>query len=606
MIVLGLATMGTSAAALTRDGRLIAAIEEERLSRIKNDGAFPLRAIAQCLETAGITMAEVDAVAVYWRRWRFGTRAAGVLGKALRSAPARRAIAARTRRALLGGAPDAARPEDTGRWSDLFRIRRILSAEFGACPRDVSFHDHHLTHQLTAEALRDWPACLSLSYDGGGEADSTVLSLVEDGTRTELKRIPWPNSLGHFYSFFTGWLGFRMLEGEYKMMGLAPYGTPRLRDALLERVLRLEADGGYRLDTGLVDYHRALAGDFEPALAELVGPPRAPDAEPTQAHLDLAASAQAAFEAAQRRLLEWGRARAPHVDRLALSGGCALNVTANGRILRSGLFAEIAVPPAPHDGGCAVGAALARAAADGVRVGGLRSPYLGPAFSDAEIARAFRHRALPAPRTADADALIAAAVETLVAGGVVAWFQGRAEFGPRALGSRSILADPRHEAVRETLNAKIKKRELFRPFAPSTTLEAAPAWFDLAQPSPYMNIVAEVRPEKRAAIPAVTHVDGTARVHTVDRALNPLYHRLIEAFGARTGVPVLLNTSFNILEPIVTTPAEAIATFLRSDMDLLAIGGFLADRAWRAAAAGAETARAPGGPAAPDADTAAA
>ena len=363
MIVLGLATMGTSAAALTRDGLLVAAIEEERLSRIKNDGAFPLRAIAQCLD-AGVTMAEVDAVAVYWRRWRFGP--APPACSARRCAPPPRA--GRSPPAPAGrscGAADAARPEDTGRWSDLFRIRRILSAEFGACPRDVSFHDHHLTHQLTAEALRDWPACLSLSYDGGGEADSTVLSLVEDGTRTELKRIPWPNSLGHFYSFFTGWLGFRMLEGEYKMMGLAPYGTPRLRDALLERVLRLEADGGYRLDTGLVDYHRALAGDFEPALAELVGPPRAPDAEPTQGHLDLAASAQAAFEAAQRRLLEWGRARAPHVDRLALSGGCALNVTANGRILRSGLFAEIAVPPAPHDGGCAVGAALARAGADG-------------------------------------------------------------------------------------------------------------------------------------------------------------------------------------------------------------------------------------------------
>ena len=602
MIVLGLATMGTSAAALTRDGRLVAAIEEERLSRIKNDGAFPLRAIAQCLEIAGVTMAEVDAVAVYWRRWRFGTRAAGVMAKAARSAPARRAVAARTRRALVGGAPDAARPEDGGRWSDLFRIRRILAAEFGACPAEVGFFDHHLTHQLYAEALAGWPACLSLSYDGGGEADSTVLSLVENGTRTELKRIRWPNSLGHFYSFFTGWLGFRMLEGEYKMMGLAPYGTPRLRDALLERVLRLEADGGYRLDTRICDYHRALAGDFDPGLAALLGPPRAPDAEPTRAHLDLAASVQAAFEAAQRRLLEWGRAQAPHVDRLALSGGCALNVTANGRILRSGLFAEIAVPPAPHDGGCAVGAALAHAAArPGPRPAdpGARSPYLGPAFSDAEIARAFRHRALPAPRTADADALIAAAVETLVAGGVVAWFQGRAEFGPRALGARSILADPRHEAVRETLNAKIKKRELFRPFAPSTTLEAAPAWFDLAQPSPYMNIVAEVRPEKRAAIPAVTHVDGTARVHTVDRALNPLYHRLIEAFGARTGVPVLLNTSFNIQEPIVTTPAEAIATFLRSDMDLLAIGGFLADRAWRAAAAGAEDD-------APEADTAAA
>jgi len=250
-------------------------------------------------------------------------------------------------------------------------------------------------------------------------------------------------------------------------------------------------------------------------------------------------------------------------------------------MLQSGLFAEIAVPPAPHDAGCAIGAALAEAGPADVR-----APYLGPSFTDTEIAEAFRAEGLPAPRPADADALIAAAVATLTAGGVVAWFQGRAEFGPRALGARSILADPRDDRIRETLNAKIKKRELFRPFAPSTTLEAAPDWFELAQASPYMNILATVRPEKRAAIPAVTHVDGTARVHTVAAVDNPLYHRLITAFGAETGVPVLLNTSFNIQEPIVTTPAQAIATYLRSDMDLLAIGGFLADRAWRAAAEG--------------------
>ena len=407
-----------------------------------------------------------------------------------------------------------------------------------------------------------------------------MLSLVENGRRADLKRVRWPNSLGHFYSFFTGWLGFRMLEGEYKMMGLAPYGRPAFRDAILERLLRLEADGGYRLDTGLCDYHRALAGDFDARLADLVGPPRAPDAEPTREHLDLAASVQAAFEAAQQNLLAWGKARAPHVDRLVLSGGCALNVTANGRVLQSGLFSEIIAPPAPHDAGCSAGAALAR----GGPARNARSPYLGPGFTDAEVARAFADRGLPAPRAVDEDALIAAVVEALAAGQIVGWFQGRTEFGPRALGSRSILADPRDDAIRETINAKIKKRELFRPFAPSTIIEAAPDWFDLAQDSPYMNILAEVRPEKRGLIPAVTHVDGTARVHTVSAEANPLYHRLIAAFGAATGVPVLLNTSFNIQEPIVNTPAEAIDTWLRSDMDLLAIGGFLCDRTWREAA----------------------
>jgi carbamoyltransferase len=579
MIVLGLATMGTSAACLVRDGALVAAIEEERLSRIKNDGAFPLRAIAECLRIGGVAMAEVDAVAVYWRRWRLGARIAGTLGKALTSAEARRAIGRRASRALVGGAAVAARPEDTGRWSDLFAVRRILARAFGDCRAEISFHDHHLTHQLYGEAIRGWPACLSLSYDGGGEADSTVLSLVEPGRRTDLKRIGWPNSLGHFYSFFTGYLGFRMLEGEYKMMGLAPYGRPVHRDLILSRLLRLEDAGGYRLDTRLCDYHRALEGDFPAALADLIGPPRAADAAPTRGHLDLAASAQAAFEAAQQHLLRWAKARHPAIDRLVLSGGCALNVTANGRVLQSGLFAEIIAPPAPHDAGGAVGAALARAG----RVDA-RSPYLGPAFSDAEIAAAFRDLGLPAPRPADEGRLVAAVVEALVAGRVVAWFQGRTEFGPRALGARSILADPRDDAIREALNAKIKKRELFRPFAPSTTIEAAPGYFELAQASPYMNILATVRPERRAEIPAVTHVDGTARVHTVSRDSNPLYHRLITAFGAATGTPVLLNTSFNIQEPIVNTPREAIATFLRSDMDLLAIGGFLCDRAWRMAA----------------------
>lgn len=584
MLVLGLATMGTSAACLVRNDTIVAAIEEERLSRVKNDGAFPLRAIAECLRLGGATMAEVDAVAVYWRPWRIGARVRGTLGKAIGSREARESIARRSRISLRGGV-DAEHPEAGGKWTDLFRVRRILSAAFGVCRAEIAFYDHHRTHQLYAEALRDWPACLSLSYDGGGEAESTVLSLVAGGLRTDLKRIAWPNSLGHFYSYFTGYLGFRMLEGEYKMMGLAPYGAPDLKDVLLEKVLRLTPDGGYRLDTRLADYHRALEGSFAPEMAALVGPPRPPDAPPTEAHLTLAASVQAAFEAAQRHLLAWAKLRHPGVDRLALSGGCALNVTANGRILQSGLFSEIIAPPAPHDAGCAIGAALAHLAARGRPApGNVASPYLGSGFSDDEVLATFAALGLPEPRRVDENGLIAEVVEALANRGIVAWHQGRTEFGPRALGSRSILADPRDDAIREDINAKIKKRELFRPFAPSTTIEACRDFFEIDQASPYMNILAAVRPEVRAVIPAVTHVDGTARVHTVSREANPLYHRLITAFGARTGVPVLLNTSFNIQEPIVNTPAEAIATFLRSDMDLLAIGGFVADRSWRSAA----------------------
>lgn len=587
MILLGLCTMGTSAAALVRDGVLVAAIEEERLSRIKNDGAFPFLAIAEVLRLGGVTLAAVDVVCVYWRPWRLGTRIRGTLGKALGSTQARRAIMGRARAALVLGRDGDDAPE-TGSWAQLFRLRRVLSERFGPFSAAIRFHDHHRTHQLYGEAMRDWDRFLSLSYDGGGEAESTVLSLVEDGRRRDLRRIGWPNSLGHFYSFFTGYLGFTMLEGEYKMMGLAPYGRPVFAEAILARVLRLVDDGGYALDTGLCDYHRALRGDFPAGIADLVGPPRAPDAEPTAAHLDLAASVQAAFEAAQQHLLGWAKARHPQIDRLVLSGGCALNVTANGHILRAGLFREIIAPAAPHDAGCAIGAVLAELADRGLPAPkDLRSPYLGPGFSDAEIEAAFTGRGLPPPRAVDEDTLIATTVEALAEGKVVAWFQGRTEFGPRALGNRSILADPRDDTIREAINAKIKKRELFRPFAPSIIAEACDAYFELAQDSPYMNILASVRPEKRAAIPAVTHVDGTARVHTVSREANPLYHRLIEAFGVRTGVPILLNTSFNIQEPIVNTPDEAIRTFLASGMDMLAIGNHVCDADWRARAGAA-------------------
>ncbi len=576
--------MGASAACLFRDGELLAAIEEERLSRIKNDGAFPLAAIAECLAIGGVGIADVDAVAVYWKRWRVGARIAGTVAKAWQSSEARRAIRSRATSALVSTEATGSHPETGGRWADLFLIRRILSQAFGPYRGPIRFYDHHLTHQLYGEALRDWPDCLSLSYDGGGEADATVLSVLRGGRRTDLKRVRWPNSLGHFYSFFTGYLGFRMLEGEYKMMGLAPYGTPTLRNLILERILRLEPDGGYRLDTALCDYHRALTGDFPAAMAALVGPPRGQDEPPTEGHLSLAASVQAAFEAAQQHLLGWARAQAPDIDRLVISGGCALNVTANGRVLQAGLFREIIVPPAPHDAGCAIGAGLACLAGHGAAVRSVASPYLGPAFTDAEIAAAFDRLGLPVPPRVSEEEVIARVVDTLAARGIVGWFQGRTEFGPRALGARSILADPRDDTIREEINAKIKKRELFRPFAPSTTREAGPDFFELDQESPYMNILAAVRPERRAQIPAVTHVDGTARVHTVSVEANPLYHRLITAFGERTGVPVLLNTSFNIQEPIVNTPEAAIRTYLASGMDLLAIGGHLCDREWRAQA----------------------
>lgn len=570
--------MDNSAAALMKDGVLLAAVENERLTRIKNDGSFPFAAIDEVLRIAGVSAQDIGLVAIYWQPWRLRGRSFGTLAKMLRApaqaaAPAARALELFRR----SGGEDAA---PSGSWADLFRLRRKLAGHYGDMPAAIRYYDHHLTHQLYAEAMQDWESCLSLSYDGGGEDASSVLTLVQNGARRRLSRHRWPNSLGHFYSVFTGYLGFRMLEGEYKMMGLAPYGEPLWKDDILAHILRLRPHGRYRLNTRLADYHGARRGRFHPRLEALFCPPRAPDAPPTQAQINLAASVQAAYEEALAHVLAPARAQHPGVDRLALCGGCALNVTANGQVLARGLARTVSIPPAPHDAGCAVGACLAALQDTPVQpdTASLRTPYTGAAFDDADIAAALKPHVTRLPAPLSEEALVKETAERLARGEIIAWFQGAAEFGPRALGARSFLADPRNDTIRDALNDKIKKRELFRPFAPSVALETAPDFFALEQPSPYMNIIARVLENRRADIPAITHTDGTARIHTVDPDTNPLYHALLTAFGARTGVPVLLNTSFNIQEPIVYTPADALATFRASGVDALVIGPYIVPR----------------------------
>lgn len=575
--------MGNSAAALVVDGTVVAAIEEERLSRIKNDGGFPYRAIAACLKRAGLRFADIDHICVYWQPWRLGGRTLATLREAM--GDAQRAAAQFRRAAVLfgAGAPPPTHPEMSGRWSDLFRLKVLLKKAFGAFDAKVHFYDHHACHRASAFPVSGFETALSLSYDGGGEEHSTVLAYL-DGARTEiLKQVRWPNSLGHFYSFFTGYLGFRMLEGEYKMMGLAPYGAPRFKDRILERLLVLLPDGEYALNGRMANYHEALEGRFPRDMGAFLCPPRPQDGPIEDHHRDLAASVQAAFEEALLHVMRWAVAQRPGVRNLCVSGGCGLNVTANGKLREVGLFDRIFVPPAPHDAGCAIGAALLGAARLATEPPTLNmpDPYLGERFSNDDIAAAFADAGLEVPEKHDPDTLTEVCADALASGQVVAWFQGGSEFGPRALGARSFLADPRSDAMRETLNAKIKKREPFRPFAPSVKEEVAERFFEIHQPSPYMNIVSRVRADQRDVIPAVTHVDGTARVHTVARTVNPLYWRLIDRFEARTGVGVLLNTSFNIQEPIVNTPSEAIRTFLASGVDLLAIGGYLCDDAWR-------------------------
>jgi carbamoyltransferase len=582
--------MGDSAAALCIGGRIVAAVEEERISRRKYDGVFPRGAIAECLRIAGLTLAGIDHICVYWLPWHVLTRAAYVAGHALTHAADARVLLARAGQVFtsFGHEEDVSYPQMAGRWDELFRVRRILTDTFGTCTARISFLNHHACHAASGRVLLPDVDALCLTCDGGGEDHSTVAGCFAGDRFTTLKSIRWPNSLGHYYGTFTSYLGFKIREGEYKMMGLASYGKPKYLDLIRERILSPGSDGGYRLNTRLIDYHAAIKGRFTPAMTGIFGPPRQSDEPVDERHCDVAASAQAAFEAALFDLLHWMKRQRPQVRNVILAGGCALNAAANGKIVDSGLFDRVVVPPAPHDAGCAIGAALIGAALFGGRPSRetpprlpMPGPYLGSAFSSAEIEAAFAQKGLPPPRRLPPEELIAVAADALAAGEVIAWFQGAAEFGPRALGNRSFLADPRFAFMRDRINARIKHREPFRPFAPSVKAERAEEFFVMRQTSPYMNIVSQVRAGKRALLEAVTHVDGSARVHTVARDVNERYWLLIDAFEKRTGVPVLLNTSFNIQEPIVNTPAQAIATFLCSKAGKLFLAEFLCDEDWR-------------------------
>ncbi|MDC0276876.1 hypothetical protein OAK90_00285 [bacterium] len=584
MKILGIATMGGSSAAITIDGEVVAAIEEERLTRLKNDGGFPVKAIKTCLHVAGLELSQLDEIAVYWQPWRiFGRGKAVLFGLLTDPKSAKFRLKQSIETIFWKNEEGDNYPELRGSWMDLYRVKSILKREFGPFKTKVSYFDHHDCHAASIYHLSGFDRAICLSYDGGGEADSTVIYAVDKGFFERLKTIAWPNSLGHYYSAFTGFLGFRMLEGEYKMMGLAPYGKPRFKDAILNNILMKQPNGEYKLNTRILNYHAALRGEFTSDLKNLIGMPRDPGSEFTERHHDIAASVQAAYEENLLHMISWVKTQRPGYDNLCIAGGCGLNVTANGRIVENRVFAKILIPPAPHDAGCAVGAAFLSEVDSGSAREKLTMPhpYLGRAYDDAEIVAAFKERGLPVPIRYEEAKLVDIISTALTRCEIVAWFQGASEFGPRALGNRSFLADPRDDSIREVLNKKIKKRELFRPFAPSCKLEVANDYFEIDQESPYMNIVAYVRPEKRDVIPAVTHVDGTARVHTVDRKINPLYWKLIDAFEQKTGVGVLLNTSFNIQEPIVESPSQAIDCFLRSSVDYMALGNYVCDTKWR-------------------------
>lgn len=586
-----------SAAALVVDGVPVAAAQEERFTRRRYDSSFPMRAVQYCLREAGIGLRDVSAIAYFEDP---GLKFRRVLATFAAAAP--------------GGFVSfrSSLPEWI-RWKrKAIDVVRDELAKLGDPVPEIIARGHHESHAASAFLPSPYRSAAVLCVDGVGEwATTTLWHARTDDHGTDLNpvaEVRFPHSLGLLYSAFTYFCGFAVDSGEYKLMGLAPYGEPVYADIIRQRLIDLKPDGSFRLNMNYFEYlhGRVMTGRRFEQLFD--GPRRMPEGSLTQREFDLAASIQHVTEDAMLRLARHARAVTGE-SKLCMAGGVALNCVANGKICDEGIFDEIWVQPAAGDAGGALGGAMILAAERGAPrshvsrgADSMSGSLLGPAYSDDEIARFLDRRGIPYQRL-DEDRLCDQVARLLSEDGIVGWFQGRMEYGPRALGSRSILGDPRGSATQSRMNLAIKFRESFRPFAPSVLAEEAKDYFALSQESPYMLIVAPVVPGqriesettargldrlnvRRSMIPAVTHIDYSARVQTVTPAYNPRYYRLLSAFKARTGCPVLVNTSFNVRgEPIVNTPEEAYACFMRTNIDALAIGSFVLHKAeqpaWR-------------------------
>jgi len=576
-----------SAAALIRDGTVVAAAQEERLTRRKNDERFPTHAVDYCLRAGGLQPAELDAVVFYDKP----------IVKFARLLETYLAFAPRGFKSFVSALPN---------WlAEKLNLRRTLREELPLlsprCP--LLFTRHHEAHAASAFFPSPFPRAAILTIDGVGEYATTLIGRG-DGNRLELlKEIHFPHSLGLLYSAFTAYCGFRVNSGEYKLMGLAPYGEPTYARLIEEQIVHLLADGSFRLN---LEFFDLLGAErlTNPAFHRLFdGPPRRPEDPILQRHMDIARSIQDVTERMVLRLAEHTRAVTGE-DNLCLAGGVALNCVANGQLLRSGMFRNLWIQPAAGDAGGALGAALAAWHRHALEHGLPRQPspqdamqgaLLGPAFSDSEIESVLAQHGAIAELLDQAE-LLDRVVDLLQQEKVIGWFQGRMEFGPRALGSRSILGDARSTSMQSTMNLKVKFRESFRPFAPIVLRERVADYFELDQESPYMLLVAPVRQHLRTAaaaaahgldqiraarssIPAVTHVDYSARIQTVTPERNGLLCELLRRFEKATGCAVLVNTSFNVRgEPIVCTPDDAYRCFMNTEMDYLVMGSFLISR----------------------------
>ena len=584
MRVLGISAFyHDSAAALVVDGQVVAAAQEERFTRRKHDPAFPSHAIRYCLQEAGLTGEDVDSVAFYEKPFLKFER---LLETYLAFAPRGFASFRKSMPLWIG--------------EKLFQ-RDMLHKELDAISPSLStkdnllFSEHHFSHAASAFYPSPFSDALVLTMDGVGEWATTSAAIGKGSTLTILKEIHFPHSIGLLYSAFTYYTGFKVNSGEYKLMGLAPYGEPRYAKQIFDTLIDVKADGSFRLNLDYFDYCTGLTmtnGRFDELFG---GPPRRPDELLVQRHMDLAASVQAVTEEIMLRLVR-ALVAETGLKTLCLAGGVALNCVANGKILRSGIVDDIFIQPASGDAGGALGAAYAVSYRHGeTRVpngDAMQGAYLGPHYTQVDI-EARLEAAGAVFEVVDEETLTERTALALAAGQAVGWHQGRMEFGPRALGNRSILGDPRSPTMQKILNLKVKYRESFRPFAPAILREKLSNWFEADVDSPYMLLVANVRADRcremssdekalfgidklnvsRSVIPAVTHVDYSARLQTVHEATNPRFYNLLRRFEAHTGCPILVNTSFNVRgEPIVALPEDAFRCFMGCDIDLLVVG----------------------------------
>ena len=548
--------MHDSSACIVRDGEVLFAVAEERLSRIKHDASFPALAIRACLDFTRIRPEEIDFVCQGWSAPR-----TGFLHDLRCYASGKQPVDSR---ALLNTTRHF-----VSMWHQRGGENRFRQM-YGPVRARFRYVDHHLAHAISAYAFSGFDEAAVLVLDGRGAWEATSLWRGIGGRLDHVWTIPWPNSLGLFYAQFTQYLGFQPYSDEWKVMGLAPYGEPGV--SLREFIV--PDDNPYRVATRLL-----MGKDSAPtaAIESKLGKKRVPESDIDDRHKNLAFAVQDSCEQAMMTLAH-AAVRETGCRNLCLAGGVALNSKANGKILASGMVDGLFIQPAAGDDGVCLGAALAPYLDNGGKLPmqRMRHAYLGSESDDTEIEKALQTYKIRATRVGDV-AKTAAAL--LADGRILGWFQGRMEFGPRALGSRSILADPRDPEMNAKVNNAVKFREWWRPFAPSLLAEAAGEYLESASDSPFMIVTAQVKPEKRSVIPSVTHVDGSARPQTVEREVNPLYWRLIDEFGGRTGVPVVMNTSFNLRgEPIVCTPTDAIRTFFSSGMDALVIGSFLMEK----------------------------